>query len=79
MQAVVAAMERFSSQTTVQLSALLCFIPLALENIMMQAGWPADVLDAVTSCIDILHCKGSWLHIVCFASVMCYAICSGVS
>ncbi|DBA73902.1 TPA: hypothetical protein ACH3X2_009553 [Trebouxia sp. C0005] len=36
-EAVVAAMTRFSSQTTVQLSALLCFIPLALENIMMQA------------------------------------------
>ena len=37
-EAVVAAMTRFSSQTTVQLSALLCFIPLALENIMMQAS-----------------------------------------
>ncbi|KAL0025671.1 hypothetical protein WJX77_003216 [Trebouxia sp. C0004] len=36
-EAVVAAMTRFPNQTTVQLSALLCFIPLALENIMMQA------------------------------------------
>ncbi|KAL3137014.1 hypothetical protein ABBQ32_006605 [Trebouxia sp. C0010 RCD-2024] len=36
-EAVVAAMTRFPHQATVQLSALLCFIPLALENIMMQA------------------------------------------
>ena len=42
-EAVVAAMTRFSSQTTVQLSALLCFIPLALENIMMQASSAAHV------------------------------------
>lgn len=35
-EAAVAAMQRFSRQTTVQLSALLCFIPLALENIMLQ-------------------------------------------
>ena len=35
-EAVVAAMKRFPHQATVQLSALLCFIPLALENIMMQ-------------------------------------------
>lgn len=35
-EAVVAAMKRFPHQPTVQLSALLCFIPLALENIMMQ-------------------------------------------
>jgi len=37
-EAVVAAMTLFAHQTTVQLSALLCFIPLALENIMMQAS-----------------------------------------
>ena len=40
-EAVAAAMHRFSTHTTVQLSALLCFIPLALENIMMQAGTSA--------------------------------------
>lgn len=45
MEAVVAAMGRFSTQTTVQLSALLCFIPLALENIMMQARHAADMAD----------------------------------
>ena len=35
-EAVVEIMARFDKQTTVQLSALLCFIPLALENVMMQ-------------------------------------------
>lgn len=39
-EAVVAAMKRFPQQATVQLSALLCFIPLALENIMMQVSSP---------------------------------------
>ena len=47
-EAVVAAMQRFSHQTTVQLSALLCFIPLALENIMMQVS---------NSCFNVdYHC-----------------------
>jgi len=49
-EAVVAAMTRFSSQTTVQLSALLCFIPLALENIMMQAS-PAAA--AAAACVPV--------------------------
>ena len=40
-EAVVAAMTRFPHQATVQLSALLCFIPLALENVMMQVPPPA--------------------------------------
>lgn len=43
-EAVVAAMQRFPHQTTVQLSALLCFIPLALENLMMQVSKLSHVL-----------------------------------
>ena len=57
-EAVVAAMQRFSHQTTVQLSALLCFIPLALENIMMQVSHSRFDLDyhrtiVLPSTIDI--------------------------
>lgn len=37
-EAVVAAMERFPMHPMVQLSALLCMIPLTLENAMMQVG-----------------------------------------
>lgn len=36
MEAIVDAMDSFSDQAMVQLSALLCMIPLALENPMMQ-------------------------------------------
>jgi len=53
-EAVVAAMTRFSGQTTVQLSALLCFIPLALENIMMQASPAAAAAAAATASCTVL-------------------------
>lgn len=67
----MAAMGRFSTQTTVQLSALLCFIPLALENIMMQARCTADVVNVAISCIYTLYYGGCAPY--CFALVMCYA------
>ena len=49
-EAVVAAMRRFPHQATVQLSALLCFIPLALENIMMQV-YSQDVGLMLSTCM----------------------------
>ena len=65
-EAVVAAMERFPMHPMVQLSALLCMIPLTLENAMMQVGWclctpavelPAALLLPAGSCLP-LH---AWL------------------
>ena len=49
-EAVVAAMARFPHQTTVQLSALLAFIPLALENIMMQVTAPTALASVPCPC-----------------------------
>lgn len=68
-EAVVAAMTRFSSQTTVQLSALLCFIPLALENIMMQASSVAAAAAAATaSCtvplLPLMYLWQNGLHVM---------------
>eukprot|EP00210_Caulerpa_lentillifera_P004653 g4438.t1 len=58
------SMNRFESNQMVQLSAMLCFIPLALESPMMQAHLSEEVLPAVLTALDAhpdeadLQCKG---------------------
>lgn len=58
------AMGRFETNQMVQLSAMLCFIPLALESPMMQAHLSEEVLPAVLRALDAhpdepdLQCKG---------------------
>ena len=63
-EAVVAAMARFPHQTTVQLSALLAFIPLALENIMMQVTAPAAHVNAFCQSTLALPLASAWTAVV---------------
>ena len=64
-EAVVAAMERFPMHPMVQLSALLCMIPLTLENAMMQVGccsWtPAVELPVPCCCLQRQPPSSAWL------------------
>ena len=68
----MAAMERFPMHPMVQLSALLCMIPLTLENAMMQVGWflftPAVDLPVPCCCLQavsflcMLGCSSAGCH-----------------
>jgi len=51
-EAVAAAMRRFSASAMVQLSVLLAFIPLALENAMMQAHITQEALHDIVAALD---------------------------
>ncbi|GMH36421.1 hypothetical protein BSKO_04289 [Bryopsis sp. KO-2023] len=63
-EAMAASMRAFRDHPMVQLSALLCFIPLALENPMMQAHLCQLVLSDVCIALDNhmtepdIQCKG---------------------
>lgn len=52
-EAIAAAMRHFRSSAMVQLSALLCFIPLALENTMMQSHICQEALEDVVLALDM--------------------------
>lgn len=68
----MAAMERFPMHPMVQLSALLCMIPLTLENAMMQVGCclrtPAVELPVPCCCLQavrllcMLDCSSAGCH-----------------
>lgn len=61
---IAKAMRKFSSNPMVQLSAMLCFIPLALENPIMQAHLSQAVLGDILNALDLhlnepdVQCKG---------------------
>ena len=58
------AMRRYLHNPMVQLSAMLCFIPLALDNPMMQAHLTQSVLSDILHALDVhqqeadVQCKG---------------------
>eukprot|EP00877_Chromochloris_zofingiensis_P000217 jgi/Chrzof1/10196/Cz04g32100.t1 len=51
-EVISAAMRSFRNSAMVQLSVLLCFIPLALENAMMQAHITQEALPDIVDALD---------------------------